>query len=168
MIKNTDTQSFKIDFNFLVLNIIFFIVLTLPLGITSIVVGSQIGACDIRDSMLNLNIQNYLLIHGIISLAFGIVNIALTTGIIYSGFKHLFTKISVCFSLLDILFRVYWTITGGIILFHSNIECIHANSPSVIYALILWCYIIIEAGVSVFAVKKIIGADITDKYIVQV
>ncbi|XWV25510.1 putative ORFan [Tupanvirus deep ocean] len=117
--------------------VICFLVISLPLGITSIVLSqTEDDACDYTDQ-LGLDIKQYLLGGGIAS-------------VVVASLIALFGLMSLCideFSLipigitivLNILFGIAWFIIGACILFRSNIECIKEGSVPVIYALVLWC-----------------------------
>lgn len=118
--------------------IICVLVLALPLGITNIVLSqTEDGECDHRDT-IGLNIKEYLLIGGIVSVSvatlmafFGILSICLGSEL---------TAIPIMvLTVLNILFGIAFFIIGAVILFRSNIECIHEGSVPVIYALVLWC-----------------------------
>ena len=118
-------------------SVICFLLLALPLGITSICLSqTERGQCDYTDQM-GLNIKQYLL-------GGGIASIVVTSLIAFFG------VLSLCISelslipiyvtiILNILFGIAWFIVGAIILFRSNIACITEGSVPVIYALVLWC-----------------------------
>lgn len=117
--------------------VICFLVVALPLGITSIVLSQVEGdQCDYRDQM-GLDIKHYLLGGGIAS----VIAVAL---IAFFGLTSLcLDEMSVIpiitVVVINALFGLAWFIIGATILFRSNIECIKEGSVPVIYALVLWC-----------------------------
>ena len=122
---------------FTVCGVVCFLVLALPLGITSIVLSqTEKDQCDFSDR-LGLNIKEYLLGGGIASVItavliafFGILSLIIEE---WSAVPIIFITV------LNSLFGVAWFIIGAVILFRSNIECIKEGSVPVIYALVLWC-----------------------------
>jgi hypothetical protein len=117
--------------------VVCFLILALPLGITSIVLSqTENSACDYTDQM-GLDIKQYLLGSGIVSIivacfvaAFGISSLCLKE----------FSLIPIGVALvLNSIFGIAWFVVGAVILFRSNTECIHEGSVPIIYALVLWC-----------------------------
>lgn len=104
-------------------------------SLVALILGTKEGVCDNTDIM-GLNVADYLLgvgIYGIISsmIAFCLVlSIDLNKPIIYT--------INIIFLILNSLFGLCWFIIGAIILFRSNIECIHVGVPYVCYAVFIW------------------------------
>lgn len=43
------------------------------------------------------------------------------------------------FHIIFIIFKYIWFVLGGIVLFRSNMECIHEKNSRAIYCLCLWC-----------------------------
>ena len=106
------------------------------LGIIAIIL-SQVRPqdCDIMDSGLQLHAADYLLGVGIVYLIFGTV---FFLRLYYSRWHE--TGLRYLLLLALVLFSIIWCIIGGIVLFRSNIECIHGgHSVPVISALVYWC-----------------------------
>ena len=113
------------------------LIFTLPFAIASIVLGTKEGQCDNTDIM-GLNVADYLLGSGIASLVTILLLVATAIGAI--------NKSAVCGVLgivsivLSGLFSIAWTVVGGVILFRSNLDCIHSSYPYVCYAVFMWCW----------------------------
>jgi hypothetical protein len=117
------------------------LIITLPLAITSTVLGAiHPGSCDYTDAM-GLNAAQWLLGLGISSIivivilgaCFGIILFEMESCILFGGIGVMVITV------LNILFGIAWFVVGGIILFRGDIECIRNGSSHVIYALVLWC-----------------------------
>lgn len=131
-----------LDKRVIIASIICFAVCELPLAGLSIAWGIQDpGGCDHTDPM-GLNVAQYLLGSGIVSLVYVVlecITFSLLLCELGEGFVlSMQTILTVIFS----LFGTAWFIVGGIILFRSNLDCIRDyHDPSdVIYALVLWCF----------------------------
>jgi len=120
------------------------LVLTLPLAITTIVMGAiKPGNCDKTDEM-NLNVSTYLIVNGSTNLIFSIIIVTCLFCIYFEKKQTLFLLILTIFLILYVLFSTAWLIIGGVILFRSNIECIKEESTHVIFALALWSISILQ------------------------
>jgi len=115
------------------------LVISLPLAITSTIMGAlHPGSCDNTDIM-GLNISQYLLGLGISSLIF-IVALVLCLALGFLNVAPACMAIAgLVVTILTAVFGFIWFIVGAIILFRGNIACISAGSTSVIYALVMWC-----------------------------
>ena len=114
-----------------------FLVIALPLGITSIVLSqTEGGQCDYRDQM-GLDMKKWLLGGGIAS----VVSVCLIAffGITSLCIDEMSIVPIVTVVVLNSLFGLAWFVIGAVILFRSNIECIKEGSVPVIYGLVLWC-----------------------------
>ena len=100
------------------------------------------GKCDITDKM-GLNVSQYLLGLGISSIAASVLIILCYITILSSISRNEEPKCSLVLilfvTILSALFGFAWFIVGAVILFRSNVDCIHQGSATVIYALVLWC-----------------------------
>lgn len=128
---------------FIICAIICVVLFTAPLAITSIVLGATSSGCDYVDSGTNLNVAQYLIGLGVISLILAFLILVIAVSAILSG-GH-FSAGSGCAFVLYIILLVatmlvsgIWFIIGAVILFRSNVDCIRAGTTHVIYALVLW------------------------------
>ena len=121
----------------IIVSLVCLVLLTLPLAITSIVLGSTSpGSCDYTDKM-GLNVGQYLLGLGISSLIACVILIMCNVAILCEVTVAAIAMTAL--SILTVLFGLAWFIIGAIILFRGNIDCIKNGSSHVIYALVLWC-----------------------------
>ncbi|MHB1909620.1 MAG: hypothetical protein ACYCQJ_12260 [Nitrososphaerales archaeon] len=107
-----------------------------PLAITSLALSQKPMECDYIDEGTGLNVADYLLglgISGLISAFFLILTLSVVFCCDGSPFVALI-------NILPALFNFAWMIVGAVILFRSNLECIQASTPYVIYALVMWCF----------------------------
>lgn len=121
---------------FTICGVVCLLVVTIPLGITSIYLSqTQSDQCDYTD-LMGLNIKQWLLGAGIASI---ITSVLIGT---FRACSLCFDEViwipSCIFIFLHSCFATAWFIVGAIILFRSNIECIHEASIPVIYALVMW------------------------------
>lgn len=118
---------------------VFTSIITFTFGIISIIIGIvSPGTCNVTDRM-GLNVSQFLIGSGISSVCFVITILCLTYLIIYRR-KLWIISIVLVLSILYVLFTLSWFIVGGIILFRSNVPCIQAKSPTVIFGLVIWCF----------------------------
>ena len=114
-----------------------FVVVSLPLGITSIVLATKdTQYCDYVDQM-GLDVKQYLL-------GAGIVSVTITSIIVCFLFTFMCSEKLpmigiVVTAIVNTIFGLIWFIIGGVILFRSNLDCMTEGSVPVIYALVLWC-----------------------------
>lgn len=118
--------------------IICFLIVALPLGITSIYLSqAESDQCDYTDK-LGLDIKQYLLGSGIASII--VACMIAIFGIMFTCCDEAIPSTGIAITVvINSLFGFAWFIIGAIILFRSNIECIREGSIPVIYALVLWC-----------------------------
>ncbi len=112
-----------------------------PLAIASTVLGAlRPGQCDNIDIM-GLDVGRYLLGSGISGLIVTTIFLILYVVMLRGGENSIiFSQLGVIVvTLVSALFGLAWFIVGAIVLFRSNIECIHLGSSHVIYALVMWC-----------------------------
>lgn len=117
---------------------IFFVNLfvSLPLGITSIVLSQEETDCDYEDSM-GLDISDYLLGLGIFM---SVVTFnSLLSSIIAIFNEHHGAILMFIFIIFNFMFSFSWFIVGGIILFRSNVDCINEGGTVTVFALVMWC-----------------------------
>jgi hypothetical protein len=121
-----------------------FLGIILPFAITSVVLGTLDGECDNTDKM-NLNVSKYLLGYGITAIIMNSISVFIY--LMLRIHKNDFYKtISYWLNLIDGGFLIAWTVVGGIILFRSNIDCIHAQYPYVCFAVFIWVMSIVNIG----------------------
>jgi len=114
-----------------------FIVVSLPLGITSIVLATKdTQYCDYVDQM-GLDVKQYLLGAGIVSVTITSIIVCFLFTFVCSE-KLPMIGIAVA-AIVNTIFGLIWFIIGGVILFRSNLDCMTEGSVPVIYALVLWC-----------------------------
>lgn len=122
----------------LIIAICCLVFVSLPLAITSIILGATTpGNCDYTDVM-GLDVGQYLLGLGISSITVTIVLILLIASFLLDMKNIGIVCITLCVSVLSVFFGLCWFIIGAVILFRGNIECINSGSSHVIYALVLW------------------------------
>jgi hypothetical protein len=110
-----------------------------PLAIANIVLGAIApGSCDYKDIM-GLDVAQYLLGLGIASLIICVLMILFSSMSLCKSTLPVGSIGMAVISILNAIFGTAWFIVGAIILFRSNIDCIHNTSAHVIYALVLWC-----------------------------
>lgn len=113
--------------NNLFIGIFCYLIIYIPLQISSIIISQYNWFCNNAD-LMGLKVSNYLLGLGLSGLISNLL-ILLVLGVCYSKIAEIMILIIV---ILNILFDISWFIVGAIILFRSNIECINTG-----YALIL-------------------------------
>ncbi|AUL77503.3 putative ORFan [Tupanvirus deep ocean] len=119
--------------------IVFTALIILPLGITSIVLGSiSPGECDYEDKM-GLDVSQYLLGLGISSVITCVLLIMFYLFLLCEACMPVAAFGIMIISVLNALFGLAWFIVGAVILFRGNLDCIRDGSSHVIYALVLWC-----------------------------
>jgi hypothetical protein len=125
---------------FIIAGIVCYGIIVFPLSIASIVLGTtHPGTCDVTDVM-GLNVSQYLLGLGIASLVMSVSILIVLILMACSPTAGAIAAIPlIIMKVLNILFGLAWFIVGGVILYRSNINCIHVGSVHVIYALVLWC-----------------------------
>lgn len=117
--------------------VVCFLVIALPLGITSIVLSQvEKDQCDYKDQ-LGLDIKHYLLGSGIASVCTACL-IAIF-GLLSLRMDEMAMVPIIITVVINALFGIAWFVIGAIILFRSNIQCITEGSVPVVYALVLWC-----------------------------
>jgi hypothetical protein len=106
-------------------------------SIAAIVLGKQEGVCDNMDPM-GLKVADWLLGYGIS----GIVMVALLflTGVGMLTGNAGAIIVNTILMWLNGLFGFAWFIVGAVILYRSNVDCIHVGVPAVCYAVFLWAW----------------------------
>jgi hypothetical protein len=103
------------------------------------IVSSQISTpCDNVD-LMGLNISDWLLGQGIAGVVLIIFSLIAVISMIFDlSFSKIF---SLFVLLLTGIFCFCWFIVGAIVLFRSNISCIHIGVPVACYAVFLWAFL---------------------------
>jgi hypothetical protein len=106
--------------------------------------GNNSDVCDHVDSEIGSNVRNYLI---------GFACAYLVTFLLMMLFcicakyvKCSQTWAELLFSatfFIHTVFTLIWFILGAIVLFRSNIDCLHQHSIYAVYALIIWCLTIV-------------------------
>lgn len=110
-------------------------------------VGAKIDSCDNTDHLTGLNVNKYLIVGGVVNILFSfilIIFVSFTSRrrvndiLIANDIKYYTMTYPVA---LMIMFNIVWCIiVGGIILFHSNNDCIVARSTHVCFG--VWFFIV--------------------------
>ena len=119
-------------------------VLLFGLGFASIVLSTQNTSCDITDA-IGFNISNYLLGFGAWQIAMTIMPMLLIFTV--AGLSALCQ--SYTFMFCNILFIIVFTVSlvftgfvifclGSVVLFRSNMNCVHQGTPMAVFALVTW------------------------------
>lgn len=141
---------------------IFFNCLMAIFPITSIILSQMTLTCNNTFEPLNLNISNYLLGDGIISLISAIMYI-----IKFFTPKHIRTDTWYSITLIDYIMVIpmefLWFAFGTCIIFQSNTECMH--EPIVKYSIAMWAFVLCKLNrylCSLCPTRKYYDEDITD------
>lgn len=120
------------------------IICTLPLSITSIVLGAiRPGNCD-NKTQFGMDTGQYLIGSGISSIISLLIYIVPFIFLYFTGNEFVGTIVLLVVSIIVILFDIIWFIIGGFVLFQSNIECIKSGSSHVVYCLVLWIMLAVQ------------------------
>jgi len=120
--------------------VIFISIIMLGFAVADLVLGIQGSECDTTDA-INLNVSDYLIGLGIYQLVNWLIFVIIYCNVIFAE-KDVSERdmiSSVVLQCMTSIFGFVWFILGAIILFRSNLDCIHQGTTMVIYALVLWC-----------------------------
>lgn len=132
------------------------VLLGYPIFIACIVLGVQKpGACDHKDDM-GLDVGDWLLGTGITYITLITILLGKLFYLYMSGMKYGSTSkiLDLILIIASALFGIAWTICGGVILFRSNIDCINDGSNHVIFALVIWCFSVLNHNNTIKTIKK--------------